>query len=286
MTSKITEAMQLIISEGKEAEDAISKELSKQITFVMHVLSTIRVTLNEYGPSMPTDTACSTVALFFLCKVVRTGRAIKELAGAGYGVEAEVLVRAALEAFINLRFIVAKDCEERAQLFIEFEHVLAHHYLQRVDRWQELFKGLDLVPRRLEIEEQFQRVKRNYPSQNFWAAKIIPRGGLRSMAEEVGLKWYYDFIYWFGSNQSHSNARSANEYMDVSKDGKIIYKLGPSGQYRQVLPPLSLTADLLIRALKAIVSLFNLPAEYTIKELEEGYTATFGDVEAKRGKEV
>lgn len=77
MTSEITEAMQLIISEGKEAEEAISKELSKQITFVIHVLSTIRVTLNEYGPSMPTDTACSAVALFLFSKIVRTGRAIK-----------------------------------------------------------------------------------------------------------------------------------------------------------------------------------------------------------------
>jgi hypothetical protein len=281
LSFKIEEATQSLLSEDKEARESIRTELGTQIDFLTHVLGTIRVTLDEYGLSIPTDTACSAVGVFLFCKIVRTGRAVRELTLAGYGVEADLLLRTTLEALINLRFIVSQNCEERAQLYIEFEHVLAHQYLQRVDRWQDLFAGLDLVPRRFEIEKQYQRVKANYPDQNFWAAKLIRKGRLRSMAEDVGLKWYYDFIYWFGSNQSHSNARSANEYMDISPGGTIIYKLGPSGQYRQLVPPLSLTADLLIRALKCIVSLFSIPAEETVKQLEEGYATTFGDDESR-----
>lgn len=97
------------------------------------------------------------------------------------------------------------------------------------------------------------------------------------MAKEVGLDWYYDFIYWFGSNQSHSNVRSAGEYMGISPGGEVIYKLGPTD--RGLLPELGTTCDFSIRGLERILTKFGVPAQPTVEELRLATARTFGSGE-------
>jgi hypothetical protein len=94
------------------------------------------------------------------------------------------------------------------------------------------------------------------------------------MAGEVGLAWYYDFIYWFGSNQTHGNARSAQEYMEVSGHGVPKYKLGPT--LTGALPTLTLIADFLIRGLDSLFTTFRIEDAGTIPALKKRYEETFG----------
>ncbi|MFQ5903052.1 MAG: hypothetical protein ACE5JO_05115, partial [Candidatus Binatia bacterium] len=84
----------------------------------------------------------------------------------------------------------------------------------------------------------------------------------------------YDFIYWFGSNQTHANARAAMEYMGITDTGKPKYKLGPDLKHSS--GALSMACDLMIRAVGCIVKLFGIPDEEAVKELTEQYARIFG----------
>jgi hypothetical protein len=205
-----------LVSEENEAEASACDPYRKKNDFVLHLVAIARAILDQYGPKIPVSTPAALVALFLFSKIVRTCRAIRKLAILGYGIEAEILGRSALEGLINLLYISKENCEERATLYIEFEHMLAKSFSDRVIRWPDIFEEFNLADRQKEIETQFNRVKSNYPDKYFWAGKLLRQGRLREMAKEVGLQWYYDFIYWFGSNQMHANARSAMEYMDVA----------------------------------------------------------------------
>jgi Family of unknown function (DUF5677) len=148
---------------------------------------------------------------------------------------------------------------------------LAEAYAKRVDQWPDLFKDIDLKQRRQDIRLNFERVKANYPVRDFWAGKIIKNGRLREMAQQVGLRWYYDFMYWFASNHAHANVRSAIEVMHISADEKFTYNLGPSNVNTQ--HPLLLATDFLLQAYQCIVQFFKLPEEENIRDLIAGYAA-------------
>ena len=157
--------------------------------------------------------------------------------------------------------------------------MLAHAYATRVDRWPDLFKDIDLQSRRNEIKENFDKVKANYPIRTFWAGKLIKGGGLREMAKQVELEWYYDFMYWFGSNHVHANVRSAVDVMRVSADQKFFFNLAPSKRNTQ--HALLLARDFLIRAHQRTVQFFKLPEDNSITDLIAGYAALYKDVQAR-----
>ncbi len=270
MKARVDEVVQILISEEKEAEERISTANADQIAFFLKVLATIRLSLEKHVTAMRADRSISSaVAAFLFCKVIRTCRTARMLCRTGWGIEAELLMRSALEALINLRYITQQDSEERAILYSEFDHMLAEDYAKRVDQWPDLFKEFDLQQRRKEITENFERVKANYPIKDFWAGKLIRRGRLWEMAQQVGLKWYYDFMYWFASNHVHANVRSAIEVMRISADEKFTYNLGPSNVNTQ--HALLLATDFLIQAFHCIVQFFKLPEEENIKDLIAGY---------------
>jgi uncharacterized protein DUF5677 len=191
MNTAIDQLIETLISEENEATDTISNANANQIEFLLKVLAAIRITLEKHIHLMRSDKSVGpAVAAFLFCKVIRVGRATRVLCSTGWGVEAELLLRSGLEALINLLYITQKDVESRAILYSEFDHVLAHAYATRVDRWPDLFKDIDLQSRRTEIKENFDKVKANYPVRTFWAGKLIKGGGLREMAKQAELERY------------------------------------------------------------------------------------------------
>lgn len=137
----------------------------------------------------------------------------------------------------------------------------------------------ELNQRREKVLAAFERVKANYPDHGFGVAKLLPKGRLRAMAGEVGLSWYYDFIYWYGSNHTHSNARSAQEYVDVGRDGAITYKYGPSARYIRV--PVQLVTDFLIRGLDAMLKFYGIDGTDVLADLRGRHEALFGTLPAQ-----
>jgi len=278
METDTDQLMQMLISEENEANEMISNVNAKQIAFLLQVLASIRLSLQKHLTAMRADKSTSSaVAAFLFCKVIRTCRATRMLCSAGWGVEAELLLRSGLEALTNLLYITQQDSEERAILYSEFDHMLAAAYATRVDQWPDLFKELDLQQRRNEIKENFDRLKGNYPIKDFWAGKLIRKGRLREMAQQVGMQWYYDFMYWFASNHAHANVRSAREVMRVSADEKFFFNLGPSKINTQ--HALLLATDFLIRGYQCIVQFFKLPEKENINELIAGYAALYKNVQ-------
>jgi hypothetical protein len=261
------------IQEEDQAAEGVLRQHSAELTFVACVVGAVRVFLEKYSSKMRAVSAATALPPFFLSKLVRTARAVQRLCAGGYGVEAEVLVRAALEALIHLLFITAKDQEERARLYIEFDHVISKNYFDHIGRWPDMRDDEELNRRRDEVMAAYERVKGNYPDHLFWAAKLLPKGRLRAMATDVGLAWYYDFIYWFASNHAHSNARSAQEYVEVSKEGGITYKYGPSARY--VTVPLQLVADFLIRGLQRTLAFYGIDAADLLQDLRRRHEEIF-----------
>lgn len=270
---EIEQTMRRLEAESHAAAEALRASLAEELQFLRHLIAAIRVNLNNHRERMRAESGATALPPFFLSKLVRTGRAVGILCGEGYGVEAEVLVRAGLEALINLLFVTERNSEERARLYIEFDRVLSKQYFDRIDRWPDMREDPFFNQRREEVLVEYERVKANYPDQSFWAGKLV-NGRLRGMANEVGLGWYYDVIYWFGSNHVHSNARSANEYVELAPDGKVTYKFGPSARYATV--PLNLVADFLIRALDRTLSFYGIETHETIHSLRQRHEAVFG----------
>ncbi|MDO8700654.1 MAG: DUF5677 domain-containing protein [Deltaproteobacteria bacterium] len=278
METATDQLIQILITEESEAKEMISKINAREIVFLFQVLASIRLSLEKHVNAMRADQSVSSaVAAFLFCKVIRTCRAARILCSTGWGVEAKLLLRSGLEALINLFYITQKDSEERAILYSEFGHMLDVASAARVDRWPDQFKELDLQHRRNEIKENFERVKVNYPMKDFWAGKLIQNGRFREMAQQVGMQWYYDFIYWIASNHVHANVRSANEVMHVSADGKFHFNIGPSKVNTQ--HALLLATDFLIRAYQCIVQFFKLPEEENIEDLIAGYAALYKNVQ-------
>ena len=207
-----------------------------------------------------------------------SGRAIRVLCSTGWGVEAELVLRPGLEALINLLYITKEDTDSRAVLFSEYEYISANAYINRVDRWPDQFNGIDYQQRRNKIKENFDRVKANYPNKTYWAGKLL-KGGLREMARQVELDWYYEFIYWFASNHIHANARSAVEVMHTSVDGRFSFNLGPSISNTQ--HALLLATDFLLQAYRCIVRFFDLPEENKVTDLIAGYGALYQGFQAR-----
>jgi hypothetical protein len=264
-----------LAAEEGQARNSIEKLHAKEIDFAYEVIATIRAALDLHRQAFRTKSVCDAAATFLCAKVVRTCRAALILTVAGFPAEAEVLVRSALEALINLSFITRERCEERATLFAEFDYAVVRQWFAKLDQYPDMVEALtgavDVKARRRSLEENFARVKGNYPRITFWAGRLVKN--LAVMAKEVQLKWYYDFVYWFGSNQTHGNARSSQEYMEISDRGVPTYKWGPTE--RGARPTLNLISDLMIRAFECLLRSFSIADQDVITALKDKHHEIF-----------
>lgn len=271
-------ARQLIEAEECSAEDSLQRHYALQFEYFQNLIAAIRVTLEQHRSQMPTDSPGKLLPPFLFCKLLRTARAVRRLCKAGYGVEAMLLVRSALETLINLLFLTDRDSEQRAEVYIRHDWVITKKQFDRVWQWPEIHNNPLYVERRNRAEADYHRFKQDYPRKDFWAGKFLSadRRSLRGMATEINLEWYFDFVYPFGSNHMHSNAKSANEYVEVTEDRSVIYKFGPSERYSEV--PLNLISDFLIRGFERLLAFYRLDAHDTLASVKNAHDSVFEKV--------
>lgn len=273
MDQSIQNLIQVCKEEETRLQGDIASSLNLELCLFDDVMAGIRGCISEEGHEDCLFTRYQAVIASLFCKLILTCRAIRVLCASGYGVEAQVLLRSALEVLITMKFIGQTSPEERAKLWSEFDHVLAWQYAKKAERWPSTFRQSDLAKRIAVLRERYEQVKANYPGRRFWAETLLPQGGLGAMAEQVGLRWYYDFVYWSGSNQSHGNVRSSREYVEKAEDGRLSFRIAPTAEHSS-LPVESATA-LMIWGFESFCNASRIQGDQRIDGFVQAFAATY-----------
>lgn len=168
------------------------------------------------------DSAFRIVALFFVCKGIKTFRAIQLLTENGFGEDAAVLIRCQLELLINFLYMAKEDQKKRAEKYIYYCYILAKKYWDKLPDTSLFHKIIKEISKEKlkEMIKEYENHKKLYPDKRGWAGKSVEK-----MANDVGLKYEYIFIYSIYSNLVHSNVHSHNYYMEIKNDNPT-YKIG------------------------------------------------------------
>jgi hypothetical protein len=270
---KITAAEALLASEDAEAIAMMQRYEGRELAFCRRALAVTRVLLQETRTSVP-DRGWPVIVNALFVHMTSILRASLRLAVGGHGRELPIMIRPALEALITLFFIAQRDEEHRANVWVEHT-AIAKQKLAR--KHEDLFVGNEHQAKRKEIDERAAAVADSFPKdRKFWAAGL-GCSDLRVMADQVGLLWYYDSIYWTGSQPIHATAIAVEEIISLpTQDGGPVYKLGLSGV--DVDQYLAAYCDFLIRGLSRLNDLFMLRIEAALAGLTAEYQSLFATV--------
>jgi len=99
-------------------------------------------------------------------------------------------------------------------------------------------------------------------------------GSLRDLADDVGMLWYYEFVYWSGSQATHASPIAVASYLDIAPDGTPRFNMGLSG--KQLGGELAVCCDLEIRGLQLLNEISRLGIESLLIEMRSEYKSAFG----------
>ncbi len=168
----------------------------------------------------PNEGLYKAAVMFFFIKSWKTFQGIFTLCNIGLGEDAGILLRSLFEMTVNLMYI-SKDPLERARLFVEYDFVQRQQLHEKFSRkkadpsYARILAAatLDTVE---ELENNYKRVKKNYPNKRSWSGK-----SLADMAKDVSFEWQYDYIYWVLSHLVHPNPKAIDKYMRM-EEGSIV----------------------------------------------------------------
>lgn len=182
--------------------------------------SSIRIGKKDYGK-----------ALLFLqvTKLHTSTEAVLRLVKNGYGMDAMIIVRSMLNNLISCKWIIDSKPKTRAKRFIQYNTVLRKKFLEIAQKYPEQKSHfLKVLADEKKINSLYKKIEKKFSDKYSWSGKKIWK-----MAEDVGLKWDYDFIYNLASSLEHSDINSLNEYLAVIDDANklFVFKGGPSPKY-------------------------------------------------------
>jgi hypothetical protein len=234
------------------------------------LIAIIRVVIDEKKSTFP-GTGWQLVVVSILVKVIATVRAAHTVGAAGHAREIAVLVRSALESLITAMFIARDDSSTRADRWVRHAVIIKARLLKKEP---DISKTPEHVKARAEIEAEAQKMESDYPHPLFWASGL-GKGSLRDLAIDVGMEWYYDVVYWSGSQATHGSAISVEGYVGTAGDGTPIFKLELSGDHLR--GEIAVCCDILIRALALMNGVLKLELDKLCSELEAKYKAALGE---------
>jgi hypothetical protein len=94
------------------------------------------------------------------------------------------------------------------------------------------------------------------------------------MAKLIDMEWYYNAVYWMGSQSTHATAIAVDDYVRVTEQKKPLFQMGLSTRHNR--PELAAVNDMLIRSLMYINEAFELKADKRIEAAQRLYKETFG----------
>lgn len=270
LRQKIDQAGDALSREASEGARMAEEHEQATLSLARRLIAVVRVVLDEKKGAAP-NRGWPVIVMSLLVKVIATVRAAVTVGAAGHAREMGVLVRSALEAFINAAFIAKDDSELRAKRWADYAVIIKAKLLKRQPH---LSKTAEHLRVREQIVAQAKSLEEHFPSALFWASGLS-KGSLRDLAVDVGMEWYYDFVYWSGSQATHGSAISVESYIGLAADKTPIYKHGPSIDH--LSGELMVCCDILVRTLVLLNEVLKLDVDKLIGELHAEYKAAFGD---------
>jgi len=156
-------------------------------------------------------------------KGCKTHQATLLLAELGYGQDAGILLRSLFNLVVNLTWI-SKVPTTRVKMYVDYDWILRDKAGNRISYGMEHL-GLEssltdaqLADLKREISEEVARtIEEHDYGRSGWSKR-----NLFEMAEEVGLKLDYQFIYPILSDVEHSSPRSLIYYEKVCPQGVMV----------------------------------------------------------------
>lgn len=271
LAAKIDEATEALRTEVSEGARAAEEQERPALSLARRFIAVVRVVLAETKGASP-DKGWPVVVMALLVKSISTIRAAVTVGQAGHSREMSVLVRSALESFINAAFIAQEDSGLRANRWAEYAVIIKAKLLRQQP---DMSRTEGHIQARERILAQAEAMRDRFPNPSFWASGLS-KGSLRDLAVDVGMEWYYNFVYWSGSQATHASAISVDAYVGLAPaDGTPIYKFGLSTHHLR--GEVSVCCDLLVRVLVLHGKVLKLDLDKLTDELAAEYKITFGD---------
>ena len=270
LSEKIKKASDDFQREAAEARRAVGQQEQAALSFCVRLLALLRVVLDEKQATLP-NRGWRVIVVSLAAKVMSTVRASLTLAEAGHAHEVDIPIRSALEALITALFIAQKQSTRRATRWAQYAAFLRGRFLKR---YPDLSKKPEHLKARAKILRHAVRLKKLYPNPGFWASGLH-KGGLRDLAEDVGMDWYYDMPYWSGSQSTHGSAIAVERHIGIDSAGAPEYRVGLSS--RRLRGELAVCCDLLVRTLALLNDVCKLELNQICADLVPEYKAVFGD---------
>jgi hypothetical protein len=270
LRSKIEQAGEALRREASDGSRVAEEQEQATLSLARLLIAVVRVVLDETKSASPNH-GWPVVVTALLVKAIATVRAAVTVGAAGHAREMGVLVRSALESLINAAFIAKDHSELRAKRWAEYGFVIKAKLLKKQPHLSETAEHVRV---REQIMAKAKSLEKDFPNSSFWASGLS-KGSLRDLAVDVQMEWYYDFVYWSGSQATHGSAVSVDSYVGLAADETPIYKLGLSIDHLR--GELSVCCDILVRVLALLNEVLKLDLDKLVNELSAEYKAAFGD---------
>jgi hypothetical protein len=167
------------------------------------------------GKPWRTDRVYKRAMLFFLCKALKSYRAMGLLLDSGYPEDARIIGRSIYELRLQALYL-AGEPEERAKQFAAHESKATWRSLRRLAASGKV-RGL-----RIEGAQQTGIKPRQVREGDWWGD-----GGTRALARKVGLEAEYDVKHWLLSGYVHSSTRVLFRYWKNEQGGiQLLHRPG------------------------------------------------------------
>jgi Family of unknown function (DUF5677) len=214
-----------------------AEQYEAQLGFIRRLQGLAR----SVAASRPMKSLREKVCLTFLARATVSSESVCVLFASGLEPDARSVTRTIAELAIDLAWLVAKDDEERLDLFIEYVHVLNHRRLASIGTLSKhpgrppdaerafavsgaSAAGFSSVEEFTKFQEaEYERVKAKYPNKSRWNPDDLAK-----RSKEVGLEVLYETAYRMGCEAVHSGPATMTGLLREGDDGQTNIVLGPA----------------------------------------------------------
>ena len=203
-------------------------------------------------------------------KSVKTFQATHLLCGAGFGADAQSLLRCLAETLANIKYIRQEDSERRAAEYFYYT-VMQDLKLMNATEQNPGLKGLFRDDMKSLVHERVKQAKRIMGEEEFekryekgaWHGKKI-----EAVFRDVKLQSLYDLPFRLGARSVHATDIFSHFYL--RDDGKFVLKILPDDEW--LLPVLSTSSRVFIDILFEVDEACSLHSKELIKSKNREFT--------------
>ena len=213
---------------------------------------------------------------FVLGKAFKTYEAILLLCRNGYGEDAFMLARSLFELMVTNSYILQDPTEDMLMRYMHYDWVTRKEMYDYISSNPDLLaklndeitsgRKLNTIP---EVEQEYENAMAKYKYQNGWSDKTI-----RGMANAIGRNDMYSTVYRLQCTVGHTNARSMNEYVQLTDEGAVL-NIGPN--WDLVRATLVVTFDCFYHILKEADKQFSWDIDSRLEDLAKEYAEAVGN---------